>query len=398
MQAALDSTALMVAKDLNSGTITTSQISTAAQAYFSAMYHDPDATSATVSTTYTANAGTGSTIQINGSGAITTAFMNVVGFPTMNFGTTSTASWGNGRMRVAMALDNTGSMGQSGKIAALRTAASNLVDQLRVIASNPGDVYISVVPFAKDVNVGASNYNQSWIDWTDWEIANGTLGSCSSTSYTSKSSCVSHGQTWTFDHTKWTGCVTDRTQPYDTQDTTPAIANVATLFPAEQYSYCRPGTPQLQQIAPLTYDWTSLKTMISAMQPTGNTDQSIGLAWAWQTLKQTAPMNAPAEDPNYTYKKAIILLSDGLNTQNRWTSTVSQIDARQKILCDNIKAQNITIYTIQVDTSSPPDPTSSVLQYCASGADKFYLLYSASQVIGAFNSIGTSLSQLHLSK
>jgi hypothetical protein len=50
-------------------------------------------------------------------------------------------------MRVAMALDNTGSMGQDGKIAALRTAASNLVDQLSALAKNPGDVYISIVPF-----------------------------------------------------------------------------------------------------------------------------------------------------------------------------------------------------------------------------------------------------------
>ena len=103
-----------------------------------------------------------------------TDFMKVANFPQLNFNTTSTTSWGNMRMRVAMALDNTGSMAQSGKIGALRTAASNLIDQLSALAKNPGDVYVSVVPFAKDVNVGASNYNQNWIDWTDWDAANGT--------------------------------------------------------------------------------------------------------------------------------------------------------------------------------------------------------------------------------
>jgi Flp pilus assembly protein TadG len=407
MQAALDSTALMVSKDLSQGLITTSQINAKAQTYFAALYTNKDAQSVTVSATYTANSSMGSTIQVNGSGSVTTDFMKVAGFPQLGFNTSSTSAWGNVRMRVAMALDNTGSMAMDGKIGALRTAASNLIDQLSALAKNPGDVYVSIVPFAKDVNVGASNYNQNWIDWTDWDAANGT-NVC--TSRDAKGHCTA--RTWTpANHNTWSGCVTDRTQPYDTQNTTPALANVATLFPADEYyengqRYCMPGNnPPLQQIAPLSYDWTSLKAIINAMQPTGGTNQPIGMAWAWQSLQQTAPMNAPAEDPNYTYKKAIILLSDGLNTEDRWpaygngmTQYGGQIDARQRILCDNIKAQGITIYTIQVNTATPADPTSDVLSYCASGPQNFFLLYSASQVITAFNSIGTSLSKLRVAK
>ena len=57
---------------------------------------------------------------------------------------------------------------------AMQTAAKSLVDQLSALAKNPGDIYISIVPFAKDVNMGASNYNQPWIDWSDWDAANGT--------------------------------------------------------------------------------------------------------------------------------------------------------------------------------------------------------------------------------
>jgi hypothetical protein len=67
-------------------------------------------------------------------------------------------------------------------------------------------------------------------------------------------------------------------------------------------------------------------------------------------------------------------------------------------LCDNIKKQGITIYTIQVDTSSPPDPVSPVLSYCASGSQNFYMLCSASQVVTAFNSIGASLAQLRVAR
>jgi len=411
MQAALDSTALMLAKDLSDGTIKASEIDAKAQAYFTALYTYNDAKSVTVAATYTANTSQGSTIQMTGSGKVKTDFMNVAGFPNISFNTGSTAAWGNVRMRVAMALDNTGSMSSDGKIGALRTAASSLVDQLSALAKNPGDVYISVIPFAKDVNVGASNYTQPWIDWTDWDNANDRTGTCSDTSYTRKSSCESHSKTWTPDHSKWTGCVTDRTQPYDTLSTAPTSGNVPTLFPAEEYyenseTYCKPGnTPPLKQIVPLSYDWTSIKATINAMQPTGGTNQPIGIAWAWQSLQQTAPLNAPAEDANYTYKKALIVLSDGLNTEDRWpaygngqTQYGGQIDARQKILCDNIKAQGITIYAVQVNTGSPGDPTSAVLQYCASTADKFYLVTTASQTLTVFNSIGTSLSKLRVAK
>ena len=177
---------------------------------------------------------------------MTTDFMRVAGFPTLGINTSSTAAWGNVRLRVAMALDNTGSMAQDGKIGALQTASKNLIDQLSALSKNPGDVYISIVPFAKDVNVGASNYNQNWIDWTDWEVANDGAGTCSKASYKTKSKCESKGKIWTSDHTQWTGCVTDRTQSYDTLNATPVTSNVQTLFPADEYNengqaYCKPG-------------------------------------------------------------------------------------------------------------------------------------------------------------
>ena len=43
----------------------------------------------------------------------------------------------------------------------IQTAAKNLITSLAV----NGDVYLSIVPFGKDVNAGASNYAQSWGPW-----------------------------------------------------------------------------------------------------------------------------------------------------------------------------------------------------------------------------------------
>src|SRR6201990_2540996 len=65
MQAALDSTAMMLSKDLSSGTITPAAIAAKAQSYFAALYTNPDAQSVTVNATYTADNGSmGSTIQV----------------------------------------------------------------------------------------------------------------------------------------------------------------------------------------------------------------------------------------------------------------------------------------------------------------------------------------------
>ena len=402
MQAAMDSTSLMLAKDLQDGTINTSQITQKAQDYFKALYANADAKSVGVVATYTAASGNGSKIEIAGSGKIDTSFMRIVGIPDINFNVNATSAWGNVRMRVAMALDVTGSMRDDGKMAAMQTAAKSLIDQLSPLAKNPGDIYISVVPFAKDVNLGASYANQTWIDWSVGK----QFGKCSSTSYTTKSTCVERRQD--LDDASTTtpnGVAASPTaaQDYDTKNTPPTSSNAPTMVFAEEYvsgssKYCKVGNdPYIPPIMPLSYDWSALKTMIGTLQPTGNTNQGIGLAWGWLTLGTGAPFNAPAKDTaNYTYKEAIILLSDGMNTQNRFTSNTSQIDARQKILCDNAKQAGVTIYTIHVNTGG--DPTSSVLKYCASGADKFFEVKQANQTLSVFNSIGQSLAKLRIAK
>ena len=53
---------------------------------------------------------------------------------------------------------------------------------------------------------------------------------------------------------------------------------------------------------------------------------------------------------------------------------------------------------IQANTSTPADPTSTILQYCASTPDKFYMLTSSSQIVTTFNAIGTALSKLRVAQ
>lgn len=574
MQAALDSTALMLSKDLTMGTITAAQIPSKAQTYFNSLFTNKDGQGIAISATYTTpTANTAATILLSGSGYINTYFMKFAdlsggNFQKMNFGTSTTTTWGNVKMRVALALDNTGSMADNGKITALRNAVAGsggLIDQLSALSKNNGDVYISVIPFAKVVNLDASNYTQNYIDWTDWlnppttqpnngstqatlpmnwhavgpgarcPWTNGNGGftctkgptNSSSTTYIPSSgtysgyicpsvdynshtkyngcwvstqvgtgvfcsgsnscSCPTNstgnpvsgcscgtkngvyqctGTLYTHDWTQpgpndtvdnksqprvtavvgwtnnqwtatnqtptvvnnwqqpstnpistWTGCITDRTQPNDATGVLPNTSDITTMFPANEYyenstAYCSSSaSTTLGPIIPLSYNWSALKTAVNAMQPTGGTDQSVGLAWAWQSLLVGGPLNAPAEDANTTYNRVIIILSDGLNTEDRWPdygdgssqASGNPIDARQALQCQNLQAARdangapmYTIYAIQVNTSG--DPTSTVLKNCASSPDKFFMLTSSTQIVTTFNTIGTALSKLRLAK
>ncbi|MBA7482075.1 hypothetical protein ES707_17556 [subsurface metagenome] len=149
MQAALDSTALMLSKDLTAGTIAPADIQTKASNYFAALYTNKDAIAPGVVATYTPpTSSTAAKIVLTGTGSIATDFMRVAGYNSLGFGTAATTTWGNIRMRVALVLDVTGSMADDGKMDALKPAAKSLVDQLSAIAKNNGDIYISIVPTA----------------------------------------------------------------------------------------------------------------------------------------------------------------------------------------------------------------------------------------------------------
>jgi hypothetical protein len=204
-------------------------------------------------------------------------------------------------------------------------------------------------------------------------------------------------------HNTWNGCLTDRDMNYDQLATAPNPADASlpagqasTLFPAEQYGSC-----PLQMMG-LNYNWASMNSLIDQMYPNGNTNQPIGLVWGWQSLIGGGPLTAPAMDSNSKYQQVIILLSDGLNTENRYYTQQSQIDNRMVQsgsglgTCANIKAAGIIIYTIQVNTGG--DATSTLLQNCASGLDKFFLLTSANQMVTTFNTIGTNLTKLRIAQ
>lgn len=405
MKVALDSAALMVSKDLGANpSMSTADISAKAINYFNALYTNGASSPITISASYATNTKDGSTVTVTGSGTVATDFMKMVGFPQMSINGASTTTWGSTRMRVAIALDVTGSMNSSGKLKAMKDAAKTLIDTLSSSSRMTEDVYISVVPFAQMVNVGVANKNASWLRWDQ-------LGTCNNSNFSmSPEACQAYakrygsGYKWTYTTNKasWKGCVEDRDESYDT--TKDAPSSTSTYYPA--MFYVQQGNDSCPpQILPMTSAYGStnvqtIKTMIDGLDASGGTNQMIGMAWAWTTLQVgTDPFPAPTKDADYKYTDAIILLSDGLNTGSRMygdgTSWTSAIDTRQQILCDNIKNAGAMIYTIQVNTDGDPD--SAVLKYCANTGN-FFSTTTASGIATAFTAIGNSLNKLRVSR
>jgi hypothetical protein len=185
----------------------------------------------------------------------------------------------------------------------------------------------------------------------------------------------------------------DLTYNYDTNADAPdpVTPRWSSLYPAEQYGSCP------RAVKPLSNDWSGMNSLVDAMSPAGNTNQAIGLQLGWASLVGGGPFPAPPpKDPLYIYTDVVILMTDGLNRQNRWTNDQDTIDAREAITCDNLRTAHVDVYTIQVNTGG--DPTSTLLQNCASTSDKFYLLTSADQMTATFNKIGTNLTKLRVAQ
>lgn len=577
---ALDAAGLAVGATQN---LSADQIKVLANAYFAANY------------TADSSFGPMPTVDVTqGNGSVTlttsiqmpTTLMRVAKIDSLTVGYSSKVVWGQTKLWVSLVLDNTGSMCEPDsqpcpsdtstdiKINALKSASHSLLTTLQNASANPGDVMVSIVPFAKDVNVGTSNVNAGWIDWTDWETAapsgdkpgssvgpgsncpwnnstynkcldqpGGTMGSngvtmntvstipstgsnagyicpgsirssnngqaghyyngcwtstpnktlstkktttqpikdkqtCTQTgsgavncveqngypqnngsSSTSTSSSTSSGYsgdsvvnsstttnvntsdgskscsgsgsrqkcTWTrtitenqnsivttntaatgsYDHTwvvnshsTWRGCVMDRDQNDDANDTTPG-----TKFPAENSDSCPVASvfpmtnPVPNSTLSMSAMFTSLSSEIDSMVANGGTNQTIGLAHGMQTLVGDLPYSAPTLPANTS--RYIILLSDGLNTMDRWygngSAQSSSVNDRMSAACTNAKNQGFVIYTIFLDLNGTQG-SSDTLQSCATDTSKYFDLTTTGSVITTFNNIAQQITQLRVAQ
>ena len=355
LQAALDSTALMMSKEIDPAH--TDGLTAKAEKYFRTMFTRKDARLDSFNAVL-GNPQQGSfTLTVTAAATIDTTVSRVIGQKEMHIGSTGIVSWGIKRLELALALDNTGSMANSGKMDQLKTAVHNMLDTLQKAAKKPDDVKVAIIPFDTKVNIGASNISQTYVNFSLNNINSAT----------------------------WNGCVIDRDKNFDVNDSLPVQGSSATLFPAATCS-------GLAEAMPLTNDWAQLNAKVDQMNPSGNTNVTIGLVWAWHALTNSQPLTQAA-DPQPDLDKVIILLTDGQNTQNRFSTTTSSIDKRTEAVCANLKATNIKVYTVRVI-----DGNATLLKDCATRPEYYYDVQQSSQLIAVFSSIAQNLANLRITK
>jgi Flp pilus assembly protein TadG len=172
----------------------------------------------------------------------------------------------------------------------------------------------------------------------------------------------------------------------------------------------------------LTNSQTALNSTLNNLVAVGDTNLDIGLQWGWLTLSPTAPFADGVAYNTPNTSKIIVFLTDGWNQdtvngdsdtsfysgigyiwQNRVgvgsSSSQNQrnaaLDSRTALICSNIKADGIVVYTVRIDVSGQ---SPAVLQNCASSPDKFYDVPNVGNLPAAFQQIAGQIGKLRLAQ
>jgi Flp pilus assembly protein TadG len=222
-------------------------------------------------------------------------------------------------------------------------------------------------------------------------------------------------------------CVSERAGAQAYTDASPATSPVGTNYPAPTAGSA--GTPAntpnpcpSATIQPLTDNKATLKTLINGLTVTGSTAGQIGLAWGWYTVSPSfnSLWSGNPAGPNVPRDtlKAVILMTDGDfnspyctgvlagnsgsgsgSTQDHINCNATNGDpfAQATSLCNAIKAQNITVYTVGFAVTKGSD-AAEILADCATGPDYAFLPASGADLTEDFAAIGRDITRLRISK
>lgn len=336
------------------------------------------------STTSFSAARDGKSIAVQAAGNVQSAFGAFLQ-PNMTIRTKSVVAAGAKKIELALVLDNTGSMAQRQKMQKLKEAANLLLDKLQAAARTPDDVKVSVVPFATQVRMPTSiaNAPPSWVRFSS----------------TDPNSLIRQAQP-----SNWQGCITDRAQTtnnYDTNDRAPAVAVQDSLYVATQCA----STSQAR-LLPLTTDIPTVRNTINSMQPNGCTNVTIGAAWGLASLSDIDPLSGGASFSNGETQKIMILLTDGLNTQNRWITdrgcsgasngSSADIDARTRLACQSVLSAGNADSRIRTYAIRVIEGNEALLSGCAGNGGSYYNVQNPNDLGAVFQSIADEITRIRL--
>jgi Flp pilus assembly protein TadG len=455
---ALDAAGLAVGGTIG---LSEAQMTAKAQKFFYANY--PSSELGTVTSLSIATGGSNNNlVTVSGTARLDTTFMGLFGVNYLDVAVTVEVTRESKGLEIALVLDNTGSMSGS-KLTALKSATNELIGILFGDEDTPAHLKMSLVPFSQTVKVDTTTFLDN-----DWMDENGE-SSTAKLNFNNNKYAFSVWQSMS--NKSWGGCLEARPNGYEETDDPPDLSISKDTFWVPYFepdgpdnasgytNYLNDGTTgsadtrlrrsakyvgksktepnsdcNMQKILPLTNNKATIQGYVNGMIATGYTHIAIGAGWGWRTLSPTAPYTegSPYGDPDWT--KAMVFLTDGLNTvdsnstwhQSTYTAynflqrgilgttdagdAEEEQDERTSLVCSRIKDAGIRIYTILLQEqsaraknlmegcASDDETANASVPKCNGNADKLcYESPSASDLTAVFQSIALDLSNLRLS-
>ena len=360
-------------------------------------------------TNFSADEATGR-VSASASATVDTTLMRIGGLETMDVSSTSGGVFERTDTEVTIMLDVTGSM-EGSKIRALRSAATEAVNILLPEGRNTRGTRVGLVPYASSINVGFSRARAVTAGNNRQQLA-------STGAFVTPSNNI-----------RTRDCVTGRggrdaaTDTFYTEnapigsDRRTVNRNLASVFRCPS-----------QEIRPLTNNINQLRRDIRDIRAEGGTAGHLGVAWSYYMLSENwAPLwpaqSKPGPKGNQTNKVAILMTDGDFNTAYEGVTgeftpgqTLGPFGNAQSIqksnsvaadLCENMKNDGITIYSIGFDLDGIENATArnratNLLDNCANddvgGQVFFYRADNEQQLRQAFREIAKNISSLRLTQ
>lgn len=322
-------------------------------------------------------------IELSVDANIETAFLKLIGINSITVTANSQIVRETTGLEIVLALDNTGSMANNGKIDALRVAAQDMIDILFKDEQNPEKLFMGLVPFVATVNIGkdqsdfvnipsppndyGNSIDSEWKgcvlarssghDLTDaFDGGTGSSGKWEQYYWEAEDFVLHFGGQFfhSLCQNRW-WFPSAFVQPYPNGrsgdvfvsspsgpgshqfsgqtllDISPSeIQGFQNFFSPNPNLTFGPNQACPDPITPLTNSRSTLEAAVTQMMPwAGNgTMANLGAVWGWRVLSPTPPFTEGRELDDATFNKVLVILTDGQNliSQARGQCTLTKAE------------------------------------------------------------------------
>lgn len=372
---------------------------------------------------------------VKASGQVKGYFSSFVGITNLSVGATATSRRGSSGLELAMVLDVTGSMDWSGKMPALKQAATNMINIIYGNNNSRNNTVVSIVPFVATVNIGTAH--TAWLS-NPAIIATFPSGQpwkgCVMASPNEETVLPPGSNLWPVYYTQSTipMHLTTPNATWDNDWRTGVSGNVVIVHPmfdgsnGAQPVSIGPNRSCGPPILPTSNDKTALLNSISGFSPIygGGTFGNLGFGWGWRMLDPGWGPYLPVAPKPYNQtnnKKVLLFMTDGFN---QWydsspsptgdptaygfqltgnTLGISSIGASRAAidnkflsLCAQAKAKGIEVYTLLFMGGDAQ--AVNMLTTCASRPSNFFNATTTTEIVTYFQDIANQINTVTIVK